>query len=533
LWFQVLCPKPGKIQVDGPFHPPRMLDEVLHRNPFPAIELRLLRPEQVDVRIRPVVAEQEPFLYLSPSGLLGACLWWKLVGEPVRMLVDDRDIRPPDSRFFFQFAPESVQRLFFRLQSPLGALPCVPLVRPLSDENKAMAVGQQRAHTRPEVHLSRHARTLSRIAPLVLPPICSLKMVEHEHTGTFRSEQTGKPMPGAGQGRQTSGDRFRWWHDLQAFDSERLQSAIDEFTVEKEARSSSSPGNWVRAADDHLQHAKEHQNEMNAAWSSLKAAQRELIEAWGEMELLIEGDRVIREAVDKLHGWRLHAVSDALAIPALERLRKATTTALDNRSSESAARTPLGVEESMPATLTHGPKLMSTRELAELRNRVKAARRILDEDQDNVYRRLQLLRGHLFKAGCVLAAALLLVLGVLRLVLWLGWSPSDEDVLLSDWRSFLMVMVLGALGASLSGVLTLLGRDAVQRIPDVRAQRNLVWLRPVIGSAAAVIVVGVVRSGLGGLMVDPEAAFVAAMLAGSSERLVSRAVANASAAIIG
>ena len=329
------------------------------------------------------------------------------------------------------------------------------------------------------------------------------------------------------------GRRFRWWRDLDVYDAERLQGAMDEYAVDMEARAKTTPGTWMQIAAKHLQQAEHHKSDVDRAWPALKAAQRELVDTFAETELLIEADRLAREAADKLHGWRLNTVVDALAFPAAsERLRKGLGSKSIDNSSASVGRSPFGSNEGTAASAQSTRTPMQDFELADLRDRVKAARRILDEGQDNVYRKLRLLRGHLIRAGWVLGAVLLLVLIALIFVLWRGWSPSNEDVLLADSKSFIMVMALGALGAALSGVLTLLRPDSRQRIPDVKAQRHLVWLRPVIGAGAAVIVVAIFRSGLGGLSLDPEAALVAALIAGSSERLVSRAVASASAAII-
>lgn len=335
---------------------------------------------------------------------------------------------------------------------------------------------------------------------------------------------------------RTRGPRA-WWRDLRAFDRERLDAAIAEFAVELETREAPGSEGWMAAANEHLRSARSCRDEgrIDGAWTLLKAAQRETISSFSETELLVEADRIRCEAAAKLTGWRACAVEDVLSGAGHRRgdgsvLRARVMDVLDEHSSGPAdGRNAL--EARVRAVLTGEPRREKAVELDEWRVRVKEARRIVDVHSDNVYRRLHLLRGHLRRAGIVLVLVLLASWVAVAVAPRWGWSPTAGDVL-ADGPSFLLVMLLGALGASLSGVLTLLATDRHQRIPDVRAQRLLVWFRPVVGAAAAVIVVSVLLSGLAGVRVDPEAAAAVAFVAGFSEMLVSRAVAAASAAIV-
>jgi hypothetical protein len=183
------------------------------------------------------------------------------------------------------------------------------------------------------------------------------------------------------------------------------------------------------------------------------------------------------------------------------------------------------------AAMSEVPRRDQDEELAELRTRIKAARQVLDVHQDNTYLKLRLLSRHLLWAGVLLLVTLAVAVGTVAIVLGLGWSPSGDEELFADARSVLVVVLLGAVGGATSGLITVLNPGTQLRIPDVKAQRYLVLLRPLVGAAAALIVVAILQSGLGGVQADARAALAVAFIAGFSERLVSRAVAAASSAI--
>jgi len=126
---------------------------------------------------------------------------------------------------------------------------------------------------------------------------------------------------------------------------------------------------------------------------------------------------------------------------------------------------------------------------------------------------------------------LIAVLVITAVALFAVGYPASNGPFIADWRAVVVVMVLGALGAAVSGVLTPLAQDRSERIPDAAAQRALVWVRPFIGAGAAVIVVAILHSGIGGVSITPEASGVVALAAGFSERLVGQSVAMASSAI--
>lgn len=338
------------------------------------------------------------------------------------------------------------------------------------------------------------------------------------------------------EGESGAKSRLRRWIDSRrrwSFEEERLKGAIDDFAVQHLERGLTDAG-WARRAARYLEQANAERavGHFDAAWSNLKAAQRELIESADETELLVEVDRVFTEATAKLSGWRLEMVKHTLDSPwnrlgDAARVRHAVTSALAEVTAESDPSSCEDLRRRIGLAVTEPEPRPKDEEIADLVTRLKEARRILEDHQDNVYRKLRILRHHVRVA----AALLLATLAITLVVLGQGWTATNGPTLFSDWHSVVVVMVLGALGAALSGVLVPLSRDQDQQIPDVLSQSLLAWVRPLVGAGAAVIVVAILRSGIAGLSIDDAAVPVAALAAGFSERLVGQSVATASAAL--
>lgn len=285
---------------------------------------------------------------------------------------------------------------------------------------------------------------------------------------------------------------WTWWADLwrefDSLDNERLSEALDEFASLRSKRRPDEVEAWYETAEKLEQQARAHKEagERNAAWSALKAADRELIWDFSLEELRLEVERVAFESKSKLSGWRAKTVSAVLS-PECGRLTDAD-------------------------------------ELSELRHRVFVSRRILDEALDNVHRKNDMLRIQVGRSA--LSATVLLAVAsiVLALQVRAGWSPSEIGYLLGDLQSFAVVLVLGAVGASLSGLLTLARTNGASRAPDLRLRWIFLKYRPVIGAISAIVVVAILQSGVAGLSVTSEAALVASIVAGFSERLVTRSL---------
>lgn len=288
-------------------------------------------------------------------------------------------------------------------------------------------------------------------------------------------------------------DRFRdsGPGGLDRFDTERFQTELDRLWA-----TWSSSGRPPASIDRIVQVAMERWSEgrHDAAWSALKVVDRESVDGLDAASLAFERSRVLKEAQDKLSGWRLATIEECLA----------------QRGCDEEGGDPESVATD-----------------------VKAARRIVDDHLDNVHLRERLLKGHLQRAGLVLMIVLVLLGIVLGVLSRTQWAVDGLDPF-TDMGDFFLIAALGAFGAAVSGVVRFVARDVSLGIPRLKAERTLIWLRPFVGAAAAIVVVAVLLSGLVGLEVTNDASIlVYALVSGFSEALVSRTVAKVSASITG
>ncbi|HET7847215.1 MAG TPA: hypothetical protein VFL72_06940 [Acidimicrobiia bacterium] len=289
-------------------------------------------------------------------------------------------------------------------------------------------------------------------------------------------------------------------------DNERLDGALEQLLVRIEARKgpdlTESSGKWLERAEQYYTKARQHQDarQLNAAWSAFSAADRALVGCFQPQELLLEAKRVAAEADKKLDGWRRKA---SASIWPADRTAKWWETRLE------------------PS------------EVEELRLEVMMIRQMLDDSSDTTYWKHEYQRSQMRRSAQAVVIMLVALVIVMAVVLEQGWDAASDKSLVADLRSLVVVITLGGLGASLSGLLTVSQRNLSEEIPKIRAQWNLIRFRPIIGAVSAIAVVGILQSGIGGLNVEPEAAVIAAFLAGFSERFVSGAVARAGSTLSG
>lgn len=373
----------------------------------------------------------------------------------------------------------------------------------------------------------------------------------------------------------TSGDvpgssrpkRLRWlpWRTAKDVDRERLDAALREFRHRKERLASEVGGSptvaseWVTAqptqpddtgesrlapsvesakpswlaAAERLERAAHESSEagaFNSAWSLLKAANRELHDAYTPDELLVEAQVTALEAEEKLASWRKKAVTHLL-----ERYLKVSSPAdeVQPRPSTKGEITPDDAEPDHCPQDGDDEGRSNQPGIDPLLLRVARARSIADEAADNTYIKQDLFRIQLRNSTVELVTSVAVTVLVVFLAVNSGWQLEETSNVLQEPWSLGIVLTLGALSAALSGLMSLLRADESRRIPAVKLQGPLLIIRPFIGAVAALIVVAILQSGLGGLNVDPEAALLAAFVAGFSEKVVSRAVASAEASIAG
>ncbi|MBI4307046.1 MAG: NUDIX hydrolase [Chloroflexi bacterium] len=273
-----------------------------------------------------------------------------------------------------------------------------------------------------------------------------------------------------------------------AMEYERLSATLaaykDEFEV-RDARSAVTAGwDWAGHGRVLLRNASQALAEyrLDEAWRYLNAAKRLEVFGMSAEELAIEHVRVRSETGKKLRSWRLEAAELVL-----------------NPSSDSRS----SAGQNAPPTASS----------------IYAAREILDEHYANVYFKLRLLGQRL----AVLPAFMLLALLALFLSVYYGATGSEPGTVLGDWKRLVSVMALGSAGAVLSAIITAV--RGAGRIPELFSQKWFELIRPLVGAASAVVVLVVLEAGVTSfLSVQGAVGYPLAVLAGFSERLVTKAM---------
>ena len=149
--------------------------------------------------------------------------------------------------------------------------------------------------------------------------------------------------------------------------------------------------------------------------------------------------------------------------------------------------------------------------------RVIDAIALRDDDSQNTWYKIMLRRRHLRS----LFALLCVTIGV---TVVLAWRPGLGEYL-GTLRQVVAVILFGALGAALSVAQSLITLDISAKIPAQQIGAFVVWMRPAIGAAAALVVLALLRANehlhvLGGFALNPAIIGVFALLAGYSERFI-------------
>lgn len=332
---------------------------------------------------------------------------------------------------------------------------------------------------------------------------------------------------------------------------QRFDGSLDATRTAFERRPRVDEQAWRDAARHDLENAEGRRAEykLEAAWSALKSAHRELTRSFDASELVAEARIVRNEADDKLTGWRRKSVSDLLPTELLDSVGIASggltverTVRLPDTPTRNTAPTLAGeVEDDGPepaagedagvsmSRSTRGDLLVE-----DLRIRLIDAKWVLDTHSDNAYHKFRILRRAVISTSVAYGA----FLAVLAVIVALEWVPTalltepPENSPLGSWRLLLVVMTLGTVGAFFSSATELRNRDDKLRIPDLRVRYTLMAMRPVVGAAGAVVVIVVLQSALGdAVTLQPTATFGVAIAAGFTERLVTKTVSSAADAI--
>jgi hypothetical protein len=270
---------------------------------------------------------------------------------------------------------------------------------------------------------------------------------------------------------------------------QRLSSFIENYEIALDRRLDGHPGPrgqpWEKAIRAQLAIARRHSDrgEVDAAWRSLNPATRWELEAADPRELLTRTEVLRLEAASgKLSAWRAEAIRELL------------------RSEE--------IEERMAT------------KLEDVRWRIAEAARIRDDDADNRYYRVALIRS---QRGLLLPVLLVCIAIALGLAAAVDWNADLHD---PPVGFVALIAVFGALGACLSAIQSL--GHSTGRIPEHVASSLITITRPALGAAAALGVYVIAASGFLNISLRGDEAHLTilalAFASGFSERLVLSAV---------
>ena len=239
---------------------------------------------------------------------------------------------------------------------------------------------------------------------------------------------------------------------------------------------------------------KYHQDgEIETAWRCFTSATRLELQLLNETELLTRAQALRQEAgADKLSSaWRSKAIQDLL----------------DSTK----------IEDQLPSKID------------DVRLRLSLATFIRDEDADNRYYKVALVRDQRSLLLLVLIACILVLLGLAASVDWHG-DLADPSV-----GFVALVAVFGGMGACLSAIRSLGQVGGTARIPEHVASSSITITRPALGAAAALGVYAIAASGILNIALEDEEAHLTvlalAFAAGFSEQLVLKAVGAATGSV--
>lgn len=262
----------------------------------------------------------------------------------------------------------------------------------------------------------------------------------------------------------------------------RLDGAISE--AEIALGSDDEPvEEWRRGARQHLKKARDYLNghDFQQGWISLQTAQRKMLLNSKGNELMLAAIELRREA-DKISGWRAKAITD-LICDANGKLRP-------------------GIDKDPD------------------RMRVINALSLRDDQFQTSYFKIQLRRRHLFRLFILLLAGIAATLFMSACEILP--EPFNNPGLMAG------VVLFGVLGAALSVARGLLVADISAKIPAQQIGAFVIWMRPAIGAAAALISFVLLNAKAFSILdwdpKSPTVIFTVAIAAGFSERFIVGAI---------
>jgi len=277
----------------------------------------------------------------------------------------------------------------------------------------------------------------------------------------------------------------------------RLDSTLPIIEAELEVRRIKMGPTWYEPARLLIKQARQANlaGDPDAGWKLTKVADRFMLNGLDPDQLAGQASIILTEASDENKGvskWRQNSIRDILA----------------PSKTKGDQRNPIPVDVA----------------------KVMEAKRLLDENGDNVYQRISILKTRL---------TLLSVIGVVWLAAWFSISlpiPFENlpagasnafDYLVNSPSSFWLVITLsGILGALISSFTSAIGSDAKKtRIPTEISTLTITMARIIVGSLSAIAITLFLGSGI---LTFPNLSFsflfAVAIISGFSDRLFMNAI---------
>ncbi len=295
----------------------------------------------------------------------------------------------------------------------------------------------------------------------------------------LRKVSKGKRAPGRGTAGGPS-RRYQCYVFRAAAGHRRLKAALEEFLLDLQEKKAEPLKQELQSTAGRIQMAME-DGDIDHAWALLSHARREEMTGFDDNQRKVVAAQIRHEVGHKLaSGWRRSAINEIVGTPSAPN-EEATVEGL------------------------------------------RAAMKLRDEHYQNVYYKMGNLRDQLVLLG----SALFLLLGLLVI---LSYKGALGLLGLSHWSDLLAVMILGALGGSLSAVMSLWGGRTQAQIPEQLETGAITVSRPIVGAAAAVAAYMFLKVGIVPLKESAGVEYLLiAFVAGFSERFVLSAVGKVSA----
>lgn len=265
----------------------------------------------------------------------------------------------------------------------------------------------------------------------------------------------------------------------------RLEGAITQFRIQLEQTSEDSrKGSWWSNANIHLAQASLYLAARNyhQGWISLHAAQREAVLDPDDLDALQRAAIQLRCDLERVSGRRAKTITDLIC----------------------------DAKGELRTDIYSGP----------LRSRVIDALALRDDQYQTDYFKIMLRRRHLF----LLFVLLVLGIGICLALSAAGALPAPFD----RFGLMIGVVLFGVLGAALSVARGLLVTDISAKIPAQQIGAFMIWMRPAIGAAAALIAFVLLNAKVFKIFdwdhESPTIIFTVAIVAGFSERFIVGAI---------